>query len=122
MPLQSVTEAIKSVAMVGVEVVVKILDSGVLAYVPIPGLEAIAQVLVSTWAIVKQVSVSSVASSALWIVTKFIEEQQVALIEAHSALRASAPHYQAGRPRSRRPHPLYLTKGPRCSAPVRQLP
>ena len=59
MTLQSVREAIKSVAMVGIEVVVKILDSGVLAYVPIPGLEAIAQVLVSTWAIVKQVSVSS---------------------------------------------------------------
>ncbi|KAJ2920471.1 hypothetical protein H1R20_g16622, partial [Candolleomyces eurysporus] len=40
---QSVKEAIKSVTMVGIEVVVKILDSGVLAYVPIPGLEAIAQ-------------------------------------------------------------------------------
>lgn len=50
--------------MVSIDVVVKILDSGILAYVPIPGLEAIAQVLVSTWAIVKQVSVSPVAFSS----------------------------------------------------------
>lgn len=43
--------------MVSMDVVVKILDSGILAYVPIPGLEPAAQVLVTTWKIVRTVSV-----------------------------------------------------------------
>lgn len=50
-------ETIKAVAVVSMDVVVKILDSGILAYVPIPGLESAAQVLVTTWKIVRTVSV-----------------------------------------------------------------
>ncbi|KAF6749742.1 TKL/TKL-ccin protein kinase [Ephemerocybe angulata] len=53
---QSLREAIKAVTMLTMDVVVKILDSGILLYVPIPGLEAVAQVLVRTWTIVRTVS------------------------------------------------------------------
>lgn len=55
---QSVKEAIKAVTMASMEVVVAILDSGIISCVPIPGLEMVAQVLVSTWNIVRTVSVS----------------------------------------------------------------
>ena len=73
--------------MVSMDVVIKILDSGILAYVPIPGLEAVAQALVSTWSLVQAVSVSSILVSALSSSRAHQStEQQAPDVEAHSAM------------------------------------
>jgi hypothetical protein len=55
---QSVIEAIKSVTMLTMEVVIKILESGILDYVPIPGLSLVAKSLVRIWNVVQGISVS----------------------------------------------------------------
>ncbi|KAH6912074.1 TKL/TKL-ccin protein kinase [Coprinopsis sp. MPI-PUGE-AT-0042] len=53
---KSVIEAIKSVTMFSVEVVIKILESGILEYVPIPGLSIVAKCLVRIWNVVQGIS------------------------------------------------------------------
>ncbi|EAU87796.2 TKL/TKL-ccin protein kinase [Coprinopsis cinerea okayama7 len=52
----SVKEALKSVTMLSIEVIVKILESGVLEYVPIPGLNGVSKGLVKIWKVVKGVT------------------------------------------------------------------
>ncbi|TFK29122.1 hypothetical protein FA15DRAFT_677985 [Coprinopsis marcescibilis] len=52
----SVKDAIKSIAKVTAEVVVKILETGVLEYIPIPGLGILAKGLVRIWQVVKEIS------------------------------------------------------------------
>jgi hypothetical protein len=54
-----VKEALKSVTMLSIEVIVKILESGVLEYVPIPGLNGVSKGLVKIWKVVKGVTVCS---------------------------------------------------------------